>query len=72
MLKTSFIVEIYFSVDIRKWDFQFESLYKALGSGFTVREVPITFYERADGNSNFSLREALGFICSLLKVRLRE
>jgi dolichol-phosphate mannosyltransferase len=64
--------EIMPHVNCNKWDFQFESLYKALGSGFTVREVPITFYERADGDSKFSLREALGFIYSFLKVRLRE
>jgi len=64
--------EIMPHVHCDKWDFQFESLYKALGCGFTVREVPITFYERADGDSKFSLREALGFICSFLKVRLRE
>lgn len=64
--------EIMPHVNCNKWDFQFESLYKALGSGFTVREVPITFYERADGDSKFSLMEALGFIYSFLKVRLRE
>ncbi len=62
--------EIMPRVHCNKWDFQFESLYKAIESGFTVGEVPITFYERADGESKFSLREALDFIGSFLKVRL--
>ncbi len=63
--------EIMPQVHCDKWDFQFESLYKALGSGFTVKEVPITFYERADGESKFSLGEALRFIRSFIKVRLK-
>ena len=62
--------EIMPKVHCNKWDFQFESLYKARLGGFTVGEVPITFYERADGESKFSLREALDFIGSFLKVRL--
>jgi len=59
-------------VNCNKWDFQFESLYKARLEGFTVGEVPITFYERADGESKFSVWEALDFVCSFLKVRLNE
>jgi dolichol-phosphate mannosyltransferase len=62
--------EIMPRVNCNKWDFQFESLYKAIKSGFTVGEVPITFYERADGESKFSPREALDFIYSFIKVRL--
>ena len=57
-------------VNCNKWDFQFESLYKAVEEGLRVREIPITFYERADGSSKFSSREALGFICSFFKIRL--
>jgi len=57
-------------VNCNKWDFQFESLYKAVEEGLKVRETPITFYERADGSSKFSSREALGFIYSFFKIRL--
>ncbi len=53
-----------------KWDFQFESLYKSIGEGFTFREVPITFHERADGKSKFSVGEAAGFLVSFIKVVL--
>ena len=61
--------EIMPKVNCNKWDFQFESLYKAIESGFTVGEIPITFYERADGESKFNPHEALAFIYSFLKVR---
>jgi dolichol-phosphate mannosyltransferase len=59
-------------VNCNKWDFQFESLYKATLSGFRIGEVPITFHERADGDSKFSVIEALDFIGSFLKVRFWE
>ncbi|MCW4048201.1 MAG: polyprenol monophosphomannose synthase [Candidatus Bathyarchaeota archaeon] len=58
------------NVNCDKWDFQFESLYKSLKKGYTVREVPITFYERADGESKFSIREGLTFLASLFKIML--
>lgn len=51
-----------------KWDFQFESLYKALKKHQSVREVPITFYERADGTSKFTTGDALGFIDSFVRI----
>jgi len=54
-----------------KWDFQFESLYKAVKRGHRVREVPITFYERADGESKFSLREGLVFLGSFIRIVFR-
>jgi dolichol-phosphate mannosyltransferase len=57
-------------VNCDKWDFQFESLYKAVEEGLRVRETPITFYERADGSSKFSSREALGFIRSFFRICL--
>jgi dolichol-phosphate mannosyltransferase len=53
-----------------KWDFQFESLYKTVKRGHRVCEVPITFYERADGESKFSLREGLVFLGSFLRIVL--
>lgn len=53
-----------------KWDFQFESLYKAKRESYSITEVPITFYERADGSSKFSLRGALGFIDSFFRIIL--
>ncbi len=51
-----------------KWDFQFESLYKTVKRGRRVCEVPITFYERADGESKFSLREGLVFLGSFVRI----
>ena len=62
--------EIMPRVHCNKWDFQFESLYRAVNNSFTVDEVRITLYERADRESKFSAREALDFIYSFLKVRL--
>jgi flagellar biosynthesis component FlhA len=53
-----------------KWDFQFESLYKALKMKHSVAEIPITFYERADGNSKFTTGDALGFIDSFVRIIL--
>jgi hypothetical protein len=48
---------------------QFESLYKAYKIGYTATELPITFYERAEGESKFSLREGLVFLMSFIKIR---
>lgn len=53
-----------------KWDFQFESLYKAITLGYNVSEVPIKFYERARGNSKFSFKEALQFLLSFINIIL--
>ena len=53
-------------VNCNKWNFQFESLFKFLSVGYTVAEVPITFYERANGKSKFSAAESLGFIKSFV------
>ena len=55
-------------IESDKWDFQFESLYKTVKQGYRVREVPITFYERADGESKFSIREGLVFLGSFLRI----
>jgi hypothetical protein len=55
-------------VNCNKWDFQFESLYKALQEGYTVTEIPITFHERADEKSKFNLSEALSFLQSFIKI----
>jgi dolichol-phosphate mannosyltransferase len=57
-------------VECMKWDFQFESLYKALFDNFKVKEVPITFHERLEGNSKFSITEAFYFIISFFKILL--
>jgi dolichol-phosphate mannosyltransferase len=47
------------SVRSRGYAFQVELTYRALGAGFRVQEVPITFCERAHGNSKMSWRIAL-------------
>jgi dolichol-phosphate mannosyltransferase len=53
-----------------KWDFQFESLYKSLKMKQLVTEIPITFYERADGTSKFTTSDAFGFIDSFVRIIL--
>ena len=53
-----------------KWDFQFESLYKALLDNFTVKEIPISFHERSGGRSKFNIGEAFFFVLSLSKILL--
>jgi dolichol-phosphate mannosyltransferase len=62
--------EIMPEVHCDKWDFQFESLYEAIRRGYTVKEHPIIFYERAEGESKFSLREGLVFLRSFIKIML--
>ncbi len=58
------------SVHCNKWDFQFESLYKSIKSGMLVYETPITFYERAEGDSKFNSMDAFVFIESFIKIIL--
>ena len=60
--------EVMPSVHCNKWDFQFESLYKAIRSGNRVCETPISFYERADGDSKFSAMDAVVFFESFFKI----
>ncbi|MBS7638466.1 polyprenol monophosphomannose synthase [Candidatus Bathyarchaeota archaeon] len=57
-------------VACKKWDYQFEVLYKALKSKYRAREVPITFRERAGGRSKFDIKEALTFMKSIIQVYL--
>ncbi len=57
-------------VACKKWDYQFEVLYKALKSNYKVREIPITFRERAGGKSKFDIKEALTFMKSIIQVYL--
>lgn len=57
-------------VACKKWDYQFEVLYKALKSSYKAIEVPITFRERAAGRSKFDLKEALTFMKSIIQVYL--
>lgn len=57
-------------VECIKWDFQFESLYKALLDNFTVKEVPIFFHERSGGHSKFNMSEAFYFVLSVFKILL--
>lgn len=64
--------EIMPDVHCDKWDFQFESLYKAVKRGYAVKEHPIAFYERAEGESKFSLGEGLVFMKSFIKIILNQ
>ncbi len=61
-------MELMPDVHCNKWDFQFESLFKAMKMGFSVREVPITFYERSEGTSKFGLSDMFLFIKSFFSV----
>ena len=61
-------MELMPEVHCNKWDFQFESLFKAIKMGYSVREVPITFYERLEGSSKFGLPDMLLFIQSFFNV----
>jgi dolichol-phosphate mannosyltransferase len=49
--------------------FQVELTYRALESGFTVREVPITFIERQAGRSKMSRRIVLEAIWMVARLR---
>lgn len=53
-----------------KWDFQFESLFKSIQAGHTVYEYPIIFFERAEGESKFNIKEGLVFFSSFFKILL--
>lgn len=62
--------EVMPSVHCNKWDFQFESLYKSLRAGKQVCEVPISFHERAGGDSKFNAMDAVVFFGSFIKIIL--
>jgi dolichol-phosphate mannosyltransferase len=55
------------------YGFQIELTYRAIKSGFTVREVPITFHERRAGQSKMSARIAAEAVWKVpaLKIRMR-
>ena len=55
-------------VACKKWDFQFEVLYKSLKSEYSVKEMPIRFRERSGGRSKFDIDEALLFAKSVFKI----
>ncbi len=66
--KRPVLEKVFPQVECMKWDFQFDVLYVSLLSGFEVGEMPITFKDRGGGKSKFSLREALTFMSSVLKI----
>ena len=51
--------------------FQVEVLYLATKYGFTINEVPITFKERATGESKLGLKEIGNFARSLFSIKFR-
>jgi dolichol-phosphate mannosyltransferase len=55
-------------VACKKWDFQFEVLYKSLRSNFSVTEMPIVFKERGGGRSKFDINEAFTFVKSVFQI----
>jgi len=57
-------------VHCNKWDFQFESLYRSQKLGAVIKEIPITFHERAGGSSKFNSLDAIVFLRSFFKILL--
>ena len=58
------------NVQCNKWDFQFESLYRSQKLGAVIKEIPITFYERAGGSSKFNSLDAIVFLKSFFRILL--
>jgi len=54
------------------YSFQIEVLYLAKKLGFQVKEVPITFTERARGKSKLGLKEMARFAFSIISLRFRR
>lgn len=52
--------------------FQIEVLYLASKLGFKVKEVPITFNERRDGESKLGIREMFRFAIAMFSLRFRR
>jgi len=51
--------------------FQIELTYRAIQAGFSVREVPIRFHERREGQSKMTARIALEAVWKVPALRLR-
>lgn len=49
-----------------------ETLYRLAKSGWTCKEMPITFYERVYGKSKFSVKEMLTYAKVSLQLRWRK
>ncbi len=54
------------------YSFQIELTYRAFLKGFTIKEVPIIFAERAEGNSKMSHKIFLEAIIMVWKLRLAK
>lgn len=54
------------------YNFQIETTYEAIKSGFSVGEVPIVFVERASGKSKFSLAIMLESFWKVLILRINS
>jgi dolichol-phosphate mannosyltransferase len=59
-------------IDADGYGFQIEMTYRALGAGFTVEEVPITFRDRRVGSSKMSAKIALEAFWKVPLLRLRS
>jgi dolichol-phosphate mannosyltransferase len=60
------------SVRSRGYAFQVELTYRAIGAGFTVVEVPITFRDREHGRSKMNWRIAREAVVLLPRLRRRK
>jgi dolichol-phosphate mannosyltransferase len=68
--------EVLESIDLEEvhadgYGFQIELTYRALAAGFRVREVPIVFRERREGESKMTARIALEAIWKVPALRMR-
>jgi dolichol-phosphate mannosyltransferase len=59
----------YADAGTRAYAFQVEILYRCRQQGFSIEEVPITFYERQLGKSKLSSGDMFDFLKTLLRLR---
>ena len=50
--------------------FQEELLYRTQQAGFTIKEIPVTFTDRANGQSKLSKKDIAEFFLVMIKLRL--
>ncbi len=60
------------NIKSRGYIFLFEMTYKVWNKGFRIKEVPIIFYERRDGESKMGSGIIFEAVFSVIKLRLRK
>jgi dolichol-phosphate mannosyltransferase len=59
----------YADAGTKAYAFQVEVLYRCRREGFSIEEVPITFYERQLGKSKLSSGDMFDFLKTVLRLR---